>query len=352
MRSILTGFGIVLAVAAPIAAQGTLIQSPEGRGLALVVTNEGVRIEDPAGSASSATSIEVPQGTLLSDFHELADGWIAAGHRWTDGGSELVLLRQTGQQIERVEPPARAGDAFRIAPVPLIEKGRLSGLAWLEGDSGEKNAVMASRWTGSDWEAIGTVSPMTGEAQLALSGAVLDDGSHLLVWAAVDGGDDEVFWSRLQAGEWSAPARIHPDNDVPDVVPKVVAVAGGALVAWSQYDGKDYRLRVARFAAGSWTDTGILSEEGSLYPTLFPTTRGAGFLYQTASPPSWSLIEVEADGRLRHRTAMSRRGGERKPLVSTNEADSVRLRFVAESTVDKPTPESISWHQLDWIEQP
>ncbi|MCP4202646.1 MAG: hypothetical protein GY769_12010 [bacterium] len=349
MRSILIGLAALLTAAGPMAAQHRVIQSPEGRGLTLVETLEGYRIEEPAGPT---TAVEVSQGTTLSAFHELPGGWIAAGHRWTDAGYQLVLLRQTGGEVERLEPPAKTMEAFRMAPALLLEKGELTGLAWLEGDGGERNAVMASRWTGVSWEPVETVSPMTGEAQLALSGAVLGDGSHLLVWAAVDAGDDEVFWSRHQNGGWSSPAKLHPENTVPDIMPRVVAVPGGALVAWSQYDGKDYRLHLARFADGSWIDAGIPSEEGAIHPTLFPTARGAGFLYQTATPRSWALIEIDADGRLRRRAAMSRSPGEARPLVLSDEETSVQLRFVTEVPANEVVSDELPWRRIDWIEQP
>lgn len=349
MRPVLTFLAILFAGVGPIVAQARVVQSPAGRGLALVETGAGHWIEDPGGAA---TSVEIPQGTLVSAFHELADGWIVVGHRWADGGNEIVLLRSKGDQIERVEPPARVPDALRTAPVPLIDNGRLAGLAWLEGDGGEKNAVMASRWTGSSWEVAETVSPMTGEAQLALSATVLDDGSSLLVWAAVSGADDEIFWSRPEGGHWRAPARVHPDNDVPDVSPKVVTVAGDALIAWSQYDGKDYRLRVARFADGSWIDTGFVGEEGSLFPTPFPTPGGIGFLYQTATPRSWSLLEIGAEGVTRRRAAMSRRAGETRPLVFVDESETVYLRSVSASAAEATTSDQASWHRLDWTRQP
>jgi len=358
MHSILKGFAMLIACAGPVMAQGKAIQSPTGRGLAWIETLEGAGVQDPSGSFAA---VEIPAGTIVSAFQEFEDGWLAAGQRWTESGSDLVLLRHRAGVIELIEPPAKDSDAFRTAPVPLVERdgqlasAELAGLAWLEGDGGENNAVMASRWTGDSFEPARVVSPWAGEAQLALSGTVLEKGLALLVWAAVDAGDDDIYWSQAnltRSDGWSPPAKLHPDNEVPDLTPQLAAVPGGALVAWSHFDGTLYRLRVARFAGGEWSDTGITSEETASRPTPFPTAGGsAGFFYQTAAP-TWVLIEIDASGRLLRRAVEDRVPGETRPLVTSDETGSLGIRFV-----DRPAPHQEksggrAWHRIDWIELP
>ncbi|MDH3746295.1 MAG: hypothetical protein OES47_14445, partial [Acidobacteriota bacterium] len=281
--------GIAFLQALSVEAQTHVVRSSVGpRGLALLAARDGYQVETPEGES---TPLNPAQGSRLSALSELPTGWIVAGERLIEDGGELILLTQeAGARRAIIEPEGRFG--FRRAPVLFVDQGQLAGLAWLEGDGGEMNAVMSSRRTDDGWEGIQIVSPFSGHAQLAPAGAVLEDGSWLLVWAAVDGEDDEIMWSRFDGSAWSPAARLHPDNSVPDIVPAVTAVSRGALVAWSQDDGKDYRLKIARFEHGTWRDTGFVGEEGSLYPTVFATGNSGGFFYQTVTPREWVLLEV------------------------------------------------------------
>lgn len=330
-------------------AQPKVMQSPAGQGYALVAGGDGFRVESPEGLG---VAIEVPELAVLSAFHELEGGWIAAGHVWTEDGSQLVLLRDRAGEIEELPPPPKVELGFRRAPVPLARDGRLWGVAWLEGDGGERNAVMAARWIAGEWGPIETVSPQTGEAQLALSGVVLADGTALLVWAAVVGTDDEILWSRSETAvdsAWTPPRRAHADNEVPDIVPKVTAVDGGALLAWSRYDGVDYRLRVARLDERlGWLDTGFVGEAGSLYPSLVPASAGAAFLYQVAAPQAWAVVELDSDGRVDRRAAMARVAGEPRPLIWLDGPEPIRFPGSGELELE-PEAEARS---LVWSEQP
>lgn len=291
-----------LLLALPLAAQPVrVVPAPSGRSaLALYETREGYRIEDQAGSSRR---LPVPSGSRLYALDELATGWIAAGQRLVAEPGELVLLREESGEVAVVDAPGgRFG--FRQQPVTLVGDGRFVGLAWLEGDDGEHNAVVAAQRTEDGWEAGHEVSPWLGDGQVGLVGAVLDDGSWLLVWmAGVDGGTSELMWSRFADGEWSPATRLHEENEVPDILPAVAPVPGGALVAWSRFDGHRYRLRLARLDGARWTDLGYLVEGDSLHPTVFPSPGGVGFLVGTA-PRTWSLIEVNPAGRVTRRAVV------------------------------------------------
>lgn len=343
-----TGLLVGLIALGATAAYGRpkVLQSPRGQGLALLTTGEERRVEGPDGLS---IQVPVPQGAVLSAFHELSDGWIAVGWEWTEDGSQLVLLRYGGGAVEELPAPGKPEAGFRSDPVPLVERGELWGVAWLEGDGGEKNAVLAARWLGDEWGLVHTVSPHTGEAQLALTGAVLSDGTGLLAWAAVVGSDDEILWSRWSAvdRDWRLPQRAHADNDVPDIVPRVTATERGALLAWSRYDGVDYRLRVARFEEQlGWLDTGFVGEAGSLYPSLIPAGEGSAFLYKVTSPEEWAVLEIGADGTVARRASTPRVAGEARPLIWLDRPDPLRFPGAGgEAPAAEEPPRALVWSE-------
>jgi hypothetical protein len=326
------------------------VQSPVGKaGLALVETADGYRLEDGAGTRRR---LLVPEGTRLSAVRELGDGWIVAGENRLGQVSDLVLIRQRGSQVETVPGPAvdpiGGSAAFRLDPQPLVAAGELVGLAWLEGNDREANAVRAARWTGAFWETTETVAPAVHEAQLALGSAVLADGSWLLVWAAYQESDDDIFWSRYHGGRWSEPQRLHADNDVPDIVPAVVAVAGGALASWSWFDGGDYRLKIARFDGTEWLDTGFRGEEGSLFPSFVERSGAATVLYTSVLPRAWIVLEIAADGSIERR-AVAERGSETRPMIHGPARDGLTMRWIGGGVEGLRVTRTATERRIEWV---
>ena len=179
------------------------------------------------------------------------------------------------------------------------------GLVWLEGSDASALGVRAAAWNGTGFSAAEWVSPPLDGSQLALSGAVLADGSWLLAWSAFDGSDDEILWSRRDGATWTAPARLHPDNRVPDITPAVAATARGAVAAWSRYDGGSYRGRVMRFdASAGWRDEERLGGAGSVFPFFAVDDSASGplLVFREGVEGRWDLIELGGRGEVRSRT--------------------------------------------------
>jgi hypothetical protein len=189
--------------------------------------------------------------------------------------------------------------------------------------------VRAAAWTGTRWQAPERVSFPGPGSQLALTGAVLTDGSWLLAWSAFDGQDDEIVWSRRAAGAWQPVKRLYPDNSVPDITPALAATAdGGALIAWSRFDGHAYQLRMARFdraGDGRWTGEHAAAPSGSLYPAFVGGTR---LLYLTAVPRAWSVLDLDAAGRVLSRASIAADATLDRPAVSFD-GGQVRMRWPA-----------------------
>lgn len=265
-----------------------------GNGLLLHQAKPRAWVREPSGEV---VDLALPPGTVLRRLESLAGGWIAAGEIEAPGMIDLFLMRSDGDRLDRFPaPPNAANDPLRGGPMPLVEDGRLAGLAWLAGAGVRQMAVYASQWSGLDWsqpELVSTVGPGT---QIAIDGAVLADGSWLLVWSAYDGSDDEIRWSRRVAGRWSEPTRLHEPNEVPDITPALVVTGRGALAAWNWFDGRTYRVRLARFEDGNWLELGFDSPPGAVHPELTRDEAGVLLLYRTVVPPTWTVHELDERG--------------------------------------------------------
>jgi acyl-CoA thioesterase I len=283
----------------------------------------GATLELPSGEL---VSLALPPGARLDAAAPLAGGWIAAGTAPSagaagsagGGGRDLLLLAggaaaaaggQTGgphvaapaaMRSASIPPPGERIGRLLAEPLPLVADGRLTGLAWLEGDDLRALGVRYARWNGAGWSAPRTISAPGQGSQLALAACRLPGGSWLLAWSAFDGHDDEIVWSAGGNGTWTPPRRLTA-NRVPDITPALAPAGRGALAAWSQLAGDGYRLLVARFQDGRWSEPVVAAPGGSLYPS-FAASSGTGrlrVLYRTAQPRGWAALELDAGGRPR-----------------------------------------------------
>ncbi len=325
-RSWVLGFGALLLAVGPLGARGRgaeLVQPVEARdGLVLVQERGRAWVEDGTGRRQRAP---LRRGERLTELAELGGGWVAAGVGEQRAELGLVVLRGAAGGVERLSAPVAEG-ALLARPLPLVERGALGGLAWLEGETPHGLAVRAADWSGAEWGPVVTVSAPGPGSQTGLAAAVLDDGSWLLVWSAFDGRDDELLWSRRRGENWSSPEPLAAGNQVPDVTPTVVAVAGGALAVWSRYDGEGYRLVVARLRGDRWEPPRWLGPTGTLMPRFARRDGGLFLLHQRAWPTGWTLLEMAATGRATRR-ALFDGAGPGRPVVTAAGAGGAVVRW-------------------------
>ena len=309
-----------------VSAQEPLQVFRNGGTLALVPAEDSARLELSGGRS---LNLDLPDRTDLSTLALLDAGWMTAGSvPKATGGRSLILFRGNDKRSQPLaEPPGQEG-FIRQSPVLLVDGGRLAGLAWLEGDDLRSLSVRAAAWKGQGWGSVQQVSHPGPGSQLALTGAVLDDGSWLLAWSAFDGTADEVVWSRRVGETWLPVSRLSKPNAVPDVTPALTAIpGGGALVAWSRYDGQGYQLRMARFEGGEWQDERAAAPSGSVFPAFVGGPGGARLLYQNASPRGWSVLDLDRQGRIVAKASVSSTLD--RPLLAFA-GDQVRMRWPAE----------------------
>jgi lysophospholipase L1-like esterase len=273
--------------------------------LHLRATEGGARLELPNGEL---VSLALPPGARLDAAAPLSGGWIAAGTTLiaggAGGGGRDLLLLAGGTRPGILPPPGERIGKLLAEPLPLVAGGRLTGLAWLEGDDPRALGVRYAAWNGGGWSSPRTVSAPGQGSQLALTACRLAEGSWLLAWSAFDGHADEIVWSAggngNGTGTWTPPRKLTA-NRVPDITPVLAPAGRGALIAWSQLAGDGYRLLVARYRDGSFGEPVVAAPGGSLYPT-FETSAGTDrlrLLYRTAEPRGWAALELDAGGRPR-----------------------------------------------------
>jgi hypothetical protein len=186
----------------------------------------------------------------------------------------------------------------------VTDGARLLGLVWLEGGRQEELAVLFAEWLGDDWGPVGTVSPAGTGSQVAPTVTVLADGRWLVLWTAFDGSDDETMWSVLDGVRASAPARLHEDNETPDILPAVLATRRGAVAGWSWLDGRDYRLRIASFDGRSWRLEPPRPGRGADGPRLLAAGDTSLHVTSTVVPEEWLVLELGPRGEVLRRAAV------------------------------------------------
>ncbi len=281
-------------------AESQILQTSVAKGQPrLVIDGDQADLQSSSGAVRLAPGMEVEYNDVIGSQDRF---WVAGSRRTVLGRDLFVIAGDAAASRDARElalPRVTAGTVARQSPVLLADPQRpatLEGVAWVEGPDPRSGSIRFAGFDGGFDGAFGpveVVSPPGPGSQLALRGAVLNEGELILVWSAFDGRDDEIMWSRRRDGRWSPPARIHPDNQVPDITPALAVFDHRALAVWSWYDGNDYRLVASELDAGVWGEPRSIAGAGSLYPELLATERAPWLLFYEASPPQWRLDELD-----------------------------------------------------------
>lgn len=322
-RSIL--LSLVGALSLTAVSAGEVLQSTaEGGRLRLIREGAETRIHLSAGDG---TRLELPPGATLRQVEPTADGWIAVGRLPAGSGTDLLIMMDGGDGADLLPVPEGGRARYRGQPVLFVEEGRMTGLAWAQGEGPREMEIWAADWQDGHWGPAEQVSPKGPGSQVAAKGVVLDDGSRMLLWAAFDGEDDEILWSRNEVDHWTTPRRLHAENGVPDVMPAVVATESGALVVWSWFDGNDYRLKSARWQDGNWIESEPFGGKGSGDVALIETDDEILLLYQSVEPAAWTVLGLDLRGIPKRVASVMEESNER-PLVVVEEEGGALLRWL------------------------
>jgi hypothetical protein len=315
---------LVCSSSAVLAGDDTELLQPVNNEQGLVlISSPGRAIVEQAGGGRKQLRLHSQE--VLTDFAETVSGWAAAGTQTTTKSKKIVVLEQSAAGLQRIPEPASQTEPLRLQPRLMISRNEVGGLAWLEGADSGSMSVRTAKWTGAEWQSVEVVSPTLEGSQTGLTGTVLADGSWLLVWAAFDGQDDEIYWSQKKAGSWSPPRRLAGNNTWPDITPKAIATRTGALVAWSRFDGNDYRSTIARFDGSRWSSPQTVGDRGSVDPHLTTLEGRAYLLFNSASASSWTILEIQSSGHIGRRASLPGPGDE-MPILTWASSHQVGLR--------------------------
>jgi acyl-CoA thioesterase-1 len=180
--------------------------------------------------------------------------WVVASRNGGAGERLWAQRRAGGAWQQPVAGPSGAGRNHHPALAAIPGSSRLWAV-WIGENAGNRSgsALFASLWTGRSWGAP-EVLPRTVGTPMAPSITVDAAGAPVVVWAASDGADAEIWLSRRRGGRWSAPLAL-TDNAVPDITPSVATAAGRLLVAWISYTDSGYLPRARIEDAGGWGPT-------------------------------------------------------------------------------------------------
>lgn len=310
---------LALLVALPLLFAGVPDATAGQRTAALVAGRGELRVDLGDGDAYR---VRLAEGVAVQAFAPLAGGgWLAAGVR---EGDTLLLIRGEGERAERLPVPD-AGGTIVTSPVVLASGDDLLALAWLAGDAPERLSVRVAPWEGGSWGEAEVVAAPAPGSQLALVGAVLGDGSAVLVWSAFDGTDDEIVWSRGAGNRWSEPARLAADNEVPDVTPVVAPLGDGAVVAWNRFRGGEYAVVTARWTGETWSAPELAGPPGSVHPELRNEGETALLLYREVHRDGWTVLRLEPDGGMSARAFLDQPSSMGKPALLGSDGDAVRV---------------------------
>ncbi|WP_052351958.1 hypothetical protein [Deinococcus pimensis] len=186
---------------------------------------------------------------------------LAWGDTLRGGGSRLTIRTWDGRTWARGEP-FNDVTRFSRAPALALDAAGRPVVAWLQGDVLASD-VLAKRWTGATWEALGGPLNRTPSTYVAATRLALDTrGTPVVAWLEDVSGADTLRASRWNGRTWTP---IGGDVSSPGAASPSLALdpSGRAVLAWVEERAGVGQVRLARERAGGWEQFGILNRDAA-----------------------------------------------------------------------------------------
>jgi len=192
-------------------------------------------------------------------------GSFAIGDEW---GEPVRLVAEPETDILPCAMPLGDGDSTLVVWTKMhsFEESYLVYVIWKKGELPSEPRLINTEMK------INTGVSMVKDAQ----------GTVWLSWAGYDGSDDDIYVLRFEGGEWTPPARINLEDNMPDITANLgLDENSRPWISWMGLDSNGYRRYFSKHDGQSWTDEIPLSDSKAADYKLLLSQR----LQQLPTPP-------------------------------------------------------------------
>ncbi|MGW8192693.1 MAG: sialidase family protein [Desulforhopalus sp.] len=130
-----------------------------------------------------------------------------------------------------------AANGLNVTPAVASSGGKNLAI-WVHAAEQGKLSLSYSTGNNGNW---GSPQELPYDFQETTAPAlVFFDGRFYLFFAGNHNDDDDIYMAFFDDNTWSDPVMIHPDNNVPDILPEPQIVDNTLAVRWQHFDGDRY----------------------------------------------------------------------------------------------------------------
>ncbi len=199
------------------------------------------------GLISFCWAWHVPTNALAAE----APAYLAWGERDAVGTYRMHFSRYDGASWSF---PVLLSEGVHDEILPTVgsdPQGRI-WVAWAE-LQGIHGVIRYRVFSNGEWGAPETLTTATS-SDLAPWLAVDPEGRAWMVFSGSDGIQDDVYAVHWLGDGWSVPEKVHPDNQTPDILPRIaIAADDHPVVTWQGFDGTRYQTVSSKRDDDGWS---------------------------------------------------------------------------------------------------
>ena len=139
-----------------------------------------------------------------------------------------------------------------FSPCLALDKKGNPWIVW-SGEDGISTSIYTRHWNGKKWTGTEQVSDIDIYEDTVPAITFDSKNRPWVIWCRTDGTDDDIYASRLNGKNWSAPEMVNDNDNTPDIDPVIsLDKQGNLLAVWCGYNGTNYQLYFSRRINRQW----------------------------------------------------------------------------------------------------